>query len=514
MAGNEVRLIDVVRALDGLVTKTQMADGDTAGLLGVVLEVCLNVFVGMVADDLDGILVGADGTVTAETPELALDGAFRCGIRRGLFFQRKISHIIVDTECEVLLRRILLEFIVYCEHRCGRGILGTETITAADHIDIVPAGFRKRGHNVEVQRLAQGAGLFGPVEDCDVLDGCGDRFGKLFCAERTIQANLYEADLFTLRGEVIDDFFCDVADGAHGDDDVFRIRSAIVVEQLVVGAELGIDFIHVLFDNSGKCIVVFVAGFSVLEEDIAVFVRTTHDRTLGIQRAFPESFNGIHIHHFLEVIVIPDLDLLDLVGSTETIKEVDERNAALDGCKMCDRTQVHNFLGIGLSQHRETGLTASVNVGVVTEDVQCVARNGTCGNMEYAGKQFASDLVHVRDHQKKALRSRVGGRERTGCKRAVNGARRASFGLHLRNLNGGSEDIFETLRRPLIYVVGHGTGRGDRINTGDFSKSIGYMSRGIVAVHGLPFSTHLKFLLLYFHTLTSSSGEKPHMNPI
>ena len=75
MAGNKVSLVDVVRALDGLVAKAQMADGDAAGLLGVVLEVCLNVLVGMVADDLAGVLVGTDCTVTAETPEFALDGA-------------------------------------------------------------------------------------------------------------------------------------------------------------------------------------------------------------------------------------------------------------------------------------------------------------------------------------------------------------------------------------------------------------------------------------------------------
>ena len=59
----------------GLVAEAQVADGDAAGLLGVILEVCLNVLVGVVADDLDGVLVGANGAVAAQTPELALDGA-------------------------------------------------------------------------------------------------------------------------------------------------------------------------------------------------------------------------------------------------------------------------------------------------------------------------------------------------------------------------------------------------------------------------------------------------------
>ena len=74
MAGNEVGLVDIVGALYRAVAETKMGDGDTAGLLGVILEVSLNVFVGVVADDLDGVLICADGAVAAETPELALDG--------------------------------------------------------------------------------------------------------------------------------------------------------------------------------------------------------------------------------------------------------------------------------------------------------------------------------------------------------------------------------------------------------------------------------------------------------
>ena len=35
-------------------------------------EVCLNILVSVVADDLDGVLVRADRTVAAQNPELAL----------------------------------------------------------------------------------------------------------------------------------------------------------------------------------------------------------------------------------------------------------------------------------------------------------------------------------------------------------------------------------------------------------------------------------------------------------
>ena len=68
VACDEIGLVDVVRALYLLVAEAQMADGNAAGLLRVVLEVCLNVLVGVVADDLDGVLVRADGAVAAKTP--------------------------------------------------------------------------------------------------------------------------------------------------------------------------------------------------------------------------------------------------------------------------------------------------------------------------------------------------------------------------------------------------------------------------------------------------------------
>ena len=44
-----------------MITKAQVADGHAAGLLGVVLEVRLNILIGVVADDLDGCLLYTSG---------------------------------------------------------------------------------------------------------------------------------------------------------------------------------------------------------------------------------------------------------------------------------------------------------------------------------------------------------------------------------------------------------------------------------------------------------------------
>ena len=95
VAGHEVGLVDVVRALDGLVAEAQVAHGHAAGLLGVVLEVGLHELVGVVADDLDGVLVRADGAVAAQTPELALDRAFGGGIGGVLLSEGEVRHVVM-----------------------------------------------------------------------------------------------------------------------------------------------------------------------------------------------------------------------------------------------------------------------------------------------------------------------------------------------------------------------------------------------------------------------------------
>ena len=122
---------------------------------------------------------------------------------------------------------------------------------------------------------------------------------------------------------------------------------------------------------------------------------------------------------------------------------------------MSDGAEVHNFLRIGFREHCKTGLTACVNVGMVAENVEGVGRYAACGNMEYAGKKFARDLIHIRDHQEKSLRRSVCSGESARRKRTVNGTRSTCLRLHFGYVYLCSEDVFETLSRPLVNVVRH-----------------------------------------------------------
>ena len=114
-------------------TEAQVRHGNTAGLLGVIIKVCLCIHIGIVTDDLDGVLVCTYGTVSAQTPELAVGSSFRSGNDGSTGFQRQIGYIINDTDGEFLL----LGVVVYSNDLCRSGILGTKTITACVNLNSV-----------------------------------------------------------------------------------------------------------------------------------------------------------------------------------------------------------------------------------------------------------------------------------------------------------------------------------------------------------------------------------------
>ena len=65
VAGDEVGALHIIRAADGLFRQAQVRLGHSEGLLGVVLEIRLREQVGAVAQDADGVVVGAHRAVAA-----------------------------------------------------------------------------------------------------------------------------------------------------------------------------------------------------------------------------------------------------------------------------------------------------------------------------------------------------------------------------------------------------------------------------------------------------------------
>ena len=135
MAGDEVCFRNQVAGTDRLRSEAQMRDGHRAGFLGVVNEISLRVVVGVLADDLDGILVGADRAVCSQTVEQGADHAVRLGGEGRVVVEAGVGDVVVDADGEVIFWLGLLQIVVDgLDHR-RREFLRGESVAAADHAD-------------------------------------------------------------------------------------------------------------------------------------------------------------------------------------------------------------------------------------------------------------------------------------------------------------------------------------------------------------------------------------------
>ena len=129
VARYEVRLTDQVCGFNLLMSETQVGHGHTAGLLGIIIKVCLSIHIGIVADDLDGVLVRSNRTVSAKSPELAVRGSFGSGYQFRSQLQGQIGNVVFDTDGEFLLFIV----VVNGNDLSGSGILGAQSVTSGEN---------------------------------------------------------------------------------------------------------------------------------------------------------------------------------------------------------------------------------------------------------------------------------------------------------------------------------------------------------------------------------------------
>ena len=385
VASHEIRRVDKIGRFDGSVAETQVRYRQTARLFAVVREVCLSVFFGVVTDNLDAVFVAADRAVGAESVELATDCVLRGSVDFFNDIQRRMSHVVVDTDREVVFVFAAHVFIDGVDHRRIE-FLAAQAITTAENFHAGNALFRKCRDDVEVQRLAKAAAFFRPVHDGDVFAGFGKCRNEFVRAERAVKTNFDKTDFLSFRVKVIDSFFGCFRAAAHDDDDLFGVFCAVVIEQVVFTAGDTLNLFHHFFHDFGNGVVVFVAGFASLEVNIGVLSGAVKLRMLGVQSAFLEIFDILHIDDFLDVFVVDHFDFRNFVRGAEAVEEVKERYACAKGCKVCDESQIHDFLNAATCKHCKARLTARHNVAVVAENVKRVISKRTCAYVENRGQ--------------------------------------------------------------------------------------------------------------------------------
>ena len=193
----------------GLGPEAQVRHRLRPGLLRVIDEVRLHVDVGVLADDLDGVLVGADRPVGAEAVEHGPEHVVVLGRERLVHVQARAVDVVGDADGEAGARLRGVEFV---EHRLDHGrreLLGRQPVASAYHARHRRA--RAAGHalgqggdDVEVQRLARGPRLLGAVEHGNRPDARGQGLEQPRDGEGPVEAHLQHADLRAALHERLD----------------------------------------------------------------------------------------------------------------------------------------------------------------------------------------------------------------------------------------------------------------------------------------------------------------------
>ena len=268
---------------------------------------------------------------------------------------------------------------------------------------LVGHGLTDRGADVQIQRFANGARLFRAIQYGDLFNALGHGADKVLNAERTEQANLDQADLFALAAQMVHGFVGGLCTGAHHHDDLFSIRIAHIIKQMILTADNLGKLIHGLLDDIRCLHIKFVNRLATLEIDIRVLSGTADRRMVRAQRTGLMCGDERIVDNRTHIVIGNLFDLLNFVTGTEAIEEVQERNAGRQRGLLRDQRQVHDFLNIVRGQHSVAGLATGHHIGMVAEDAQCLAGQRAGGHVKDCRGQFAGDLVHIRDHQQQAL---------------------------------------------------------------------------------------------------------------
>src|SRR5947207_15489028 len=103
MTGYELRFADEIGRWKRPVAEAEMRHRRLASFFRVIDEIALCVMTG-VAEDLAGILVGADGAVGAEAIEHRADDLRRFRGERRIEGQRRVRHVVRNADRVVILR--------------------------------------------------------------------------------------------------------------------------------------------------------------------------------------------------------------------------------------------------------------------------------------------------------------------------------------------------------------------------------------------------------------------------
>ena len=204
--------------------------------------------------------------------------------------------------------------------------------------------------------------------------------------------------------EVVDGLLDGLAAGAHGDDHALGIGGAHVVEELVLAAGQLADLLHDLFHDGGGGVVELVGRLTVLEVDVGVLRGAGLMRMLGVEGAVAEGLDLVPGHQGL---ACPRNRCASIFCTSWQVRKPSKKCRKGTLLFSVDRCAT-SAMSMASCTLLEASMAKPVWRQAITSAWSPKMRQRVRGQragayVEHAGQQFAGDLVHIGDHQQKAL---------------------------------------------------------------------------------------------------------------
>ena len=276
----------------------------------------------------------------------------------------------------------------------------------------------------------------------------------------------------------------DLGARSHQDEHAVGRRIARVLEEPVRAPGQTAELRHRFADDLRACGDEAVPRLPGLEEDVGVLRGPSQNGTVGRKRPGAVRSDESVRDQGAKRVVVDGSDLRDFMRRAESVEEVEKRDARREGRRMGDRGEVLGLLDGAGREHRETGLAASHDVGVISEDRERVRGQRPRRHVHRERRQLSRDLVHVGYHQEEPLGGGECRRQRSRLKRSMHRSGRSALRLHLDDRRHRSPDVRAPGRRPLVGELTHRRRRGDRVDGDDFAQPMRHGCGGLVAVDG------------------------------
>ncbi len=240
-----------------------------------------------------------------------------------------MGYVIVDADCEMILRIRLLQFVENGLYHRRREFLRRKSISATGYARGSTCFSQRRDH-VEIHRLAYSAGLFGTVQHRDAFGRLRQRLGEVLDRKWPVQPHFEHAHLFAVGDEAFHRLFDGACARAHDHNHALRIGRTNVVEEVISPARSLREAIHHVLHNRRARAIERIGRLARLKENVRILSAAAQHRPVRIQRPITMLANARAIHQGRQVCVRKRRDLIQLVRSAEPIKEMHKRYARFE----------------------------------------------------------------------------------------------------------------------------------------------------------------------------------------